>query len=60
VRQEGRHSVAILAAIPAFLGRYVLMKSDSVPVGIAAVVAGVLLMAFIQTFLVPLVQSDAP
>jgi hypothetical protein len=59
-KKVATHSVAILAAIPAFLGGYVLMKSDSVPIGIAAVVGGVLLMGILQTFLVPLVRGDAP
>jgi hypothetical protein len=35
------------------------MKSESLPLGIAAVVGGVLVMGVVQTFLVPLVRSDA-
>ena len=52
------HWIAIFAAIPAFLGGYVLLKSASLPLGIAAVVAGVLAMGILQTFVVPLVRSD--
>ena len=52
------HSVAVLAAIPAFLGGVVFLRSTSTAVGIAAIVAGVLAMALIQTFLVPLVRAD--
>jgi hypothetical protein len=40
------HSMAVFAAIPSFLQ------------GFAAVLAGVLTMAFVQTFLVPLVRAD--
>jgi len=53
------HWTAVLAAIPAFLGGYVLMKSGSSPLGIAAVVAGILTMGLLHTFLIPLVRSDA-
>jgi hypothetical protein len=53
------HWVAICAAIPAFLGGYVLMESDFQPIGFLAVVGGLLAMAALQTFLVPLVRSDA-
>jgi hypothetical protein len=53
------HSMGVLAAIPAFLGGVLFLKSSSVLLGIAAIVGGVLTMAFIQTFLVPLVRSDA-
>lgn len=52
------HSMAVFAAIPAFLGGVAALKSTSLLLGIAAVVGGVLTMAFIQTFLVPLVRSD--
>ena len=44
---------------PAFLGGFALMKSESLPLGIAAVVGGVLLMGVLHTYLVPLVRSDA-
>ena len=54
------HWAAILAAIPAFLGGFVLMKSEMLPLGIFAVVGGVLAMGVLQTFLVPLVRGDAP
>jgi len=53
------HWTGILAAIPAFLGGLALMKSESLLLGLAAVVAGVLIMGAVHTFLVPLVRSDA-
>ena len=53
------HSVAILAAVPAFVGGYVLMKSDFQPIGFLAVVVGLVAMAALQTFAVPLVRNDA-
>jgi hypothetical protein len=52
------HWTAIFAAIPAFLGGFVLMKSESLLVGIAAVVGGVILMGILHTYLVPLMRSD--
>jgi hypothetical protein len=48
-----------LAAIPAFLGGFVLMKSESLPLGIAAVIAGVVLMGVLHTYVVPLIRNDA-
>ncbi len=53
------HSAGILAAIPAFLGGFGLMKSDFQPIGFLAVAAGLLAMAALQTFAVPLVRGDA-
>ena len=53
------HWTAIFAAIPAFMGGYVLMKSESLPLGIAAVVGGILIMGALHTYLVPLVRNDA-
>jgi hypothetical protein len=53
------HSMGVFAAIPAFLGGFVFLKSASMLLGIAAIVGGVLTMGLIQTFLVPLVRSDA-
>ena len=53
------HWMAIFAAIPAFVGGFVLMKSESLPLGIVAVVGGVVIMGLLHTFLVPLVRSDA-
>jgi hypothetical protein len=53
------HSMSILAAIPAFLGGLVALKSASLLLGGAAVVVGVLAMGFVQTFLVPLVRGNA-
>ena len=52
------HSMAVFAAIPAFVGGLVAVRSASVLQGVAAVLAGVLTMAFVQTFLVPLVRAD--
>lgn len=52
------HWIGVLAAIPAFLGGLVALKSESVLLGGAAIAGGVLAMAVLQTFLVPLVRSD--
>jgi hypothetical protein len=49
----------VFAAIPAFLGGFTLMKSESLLPGIAAVVAGIIVMGVIHTYLVPLVRYDA-
>lgn len=57
-KKVATHWIAIFAAIPAFLGGYVLLKSGSSLIGLAAVVAGLLGMAVLQTFLVPLVRSE--
>jgi endogenous inhibitor of DNA gyrase (YacG/DUF329 family) len=57
-KKVAAHWVAVFAAFPAFLGGLALMKSESLPLGIAAVVAGVLVMGVLHTFLVPLVRSD--
>ena len=53
------HSMSVFAAVPAFLGGLMALKSGSLLLGSLAVVAGVLAMALVQTFLVPLVRSDA-
>jgi len=53
------HSMAFFAAIPAFLGGLAALKSGSVLIGGTAIAGGVLAMALIQTFMVPLVRSDA-
>jgi DNA-directed RNA polymerase subunit N (RpoN/RPB10) len=53
------HWASIFASIPAFLGGLAFMRSESIPLGIAAMVCGVLLMAVIHTFLIPLARSDA-
>jgi len=58
-KRVAAHWSAVFAAIPAFLGGFVLMKSASLPLGIAAVVGGVLMMAAVHTYLVPLVRYDA-
>jgi hypothetical protein len=52
------HSLAIFAAVPAFLGGVLALKSGSWLIGSASVVGGVLAMAFVQTFLVPLVRAQ--
>ena len=52
------HAMAVFAAIPAFVGGLVAVRSASLLQGGAAVLAGVLTMAFVQTFLVPLVRAD--
>ena len=53
------HWVGILAAFPAFMGGLAMMKTDSLPLGIAAVVAGLAAMALLQTFAVPLMKVEA-
>lgn len=58
-KKVAAHWIGILAAIPAFLGGMMLMRSDYSPLGFAAVLGGVLLMGLIQTFVVPLVRGDA-
>jgi hypothetical protein len=50
--------MAILAAVPAFLGGVIALKSGSWLIGGAAVVCGVLAMGLVQTFLVPLVRAQ--
>jgi ribosomal protein S27E len=52
------HWTAVFAAIPAFLGGYVLMKSGSSLLGFGAVAGGILLMGMLHTFLIPLVRND--
>jgi hypothetical protein len=52
------HPMGIFAAIPAFIGGLVALKSGSLLIGIPAVVVGILVMALVQTFVVPLVRSD--
>jgi hypothetical protein len=51
------HPVAILAALPAFMGGFAMLKSDSAVVGMAAIVAGLVAMALLHTFAVPLIKS---
>ena len=53
------HWTGVFAAIPAFLGGFALMKSESLPLGLMAVAAGILVMGLIHTFLVPLIRNDA-
>ena len=58
-RKVAAHWFAIFAAVPAFLGGYALLKAESLPLGMAAVAAGVLAMALLQTFAVPLMRAEA-
>jgi hypothetical protein len=51
--------MAVFAAIPAVLGGLFALRSGSLSVGFLSVVVGVAAMALIQTFLVPLIKSDA-
>ncbi|HEY6965958.1 MAG TPA: hypothetical protein VI229_00690 [Burkholderiales bacterium] len=53
------HWLAMFTAIPAFLGGFALMKADYQPIGFLAVVGGLLAMAALQTFAIPLVRGDA-
>jgi hypothetical protein len=53
------HWVAVFTAIPAFLGGFALMRADYQPIGFLAVACGLVTMAALQTFAVPLVRSDA-
>lgn len=57
-RKVAVHWIAVFAAIPAFLGGLALMKTTSLSLGLAAVVAGILAMGLLHTFLVPLVRSE--
>ena len=50
------HPIAILAAVPAFLGGFALLKSDSLLIGMGAVAGGLVAMALLQTFAVPLIK----
>jgi hypothetical protein len=56
-RKVAVHWTAILAALPAFAGGVVMTRIDSMPLGIAAVAAGVLAMALLHTYLVPVVKA---
>ncbi len=53
------HWAAVFAALPAFLGGLAFMKSESLLLGIAAVAGGIIVMALMHTYLVPLVRGDA-
>jgi hypothetical protein len=53
------HSIAVVAAIPAMLGGFAAIRSESLPLGFLYVACGVLMMALVQTFLIPLVAGDA-
>lgn len=52
------HWSGVFAAIPAFLGGFALMKSESLPLGILAVGGGILVMGLIHTYIVPLIRND--
>ena len=52
------HSIAMFAAIPAVLGGFMALKAPTLLLSAAAVVAGLLAMGLIQTFLVPLVRAE--
>ena len=52
------HWSGVFAAIPAFLGGFALMKSESLPLGFLAVAGGILMMGIIHTYLVPLIRND--
>ena len=58
-KKVAAHWTGILAAAPAFLGGFALMKSDSLLLGLAAAAAGILTMGVLHTFLVPLVRGEA-
>jgi hypothetical protein len=58
-KRVSTHSMAVFAAIPAVLGGLFALRSGSLSVGFLSVVIGVAAMALIQTFLVPLIKSDA-
>lgn len=51
------HPMAILAALPAFMGGFAMLKSESVIIGMAAVAAGLAAMALVHTFAVPLIRA---
>ncbi len=51
------HSFGVFAAIPAFLGGLVLMRNEYQPIGFLAVACGLVAMALLQTFAVPLVRA---
>jgi hypothetical protein len=53
------HSSGVFAGIPAFLGGLIALKSGSLWFGTLAIVAGLLAMGLIQTFIVPIVRSEA-
>ena len=50
------HPIAVLAAVPAFLGGFALLKSESMLLGMAAVAAGLVAMALVHTLAVPLAK----
>jgi hypothetical protein len=59
VRKAGAtHSLAVLAAIPAFVGGLVAVKTGAFLLGGAAILAGVPAMALILTFLIPLERGE--
>ena len=56
-RNISSHPIAILGALPAFLGGYAFLNTESVPLGFLAVVAGLAGMALLQIFAVPLTKA---
>ncbi len=52
------HSMAVFTAIPAFAGGLVALKAPSLAISAGAILAGLLLMALVQTFVVPLVRYE--
>ena len=56
-RPVAAHRMGVFAAVPAFLGGFALMKNGFEPLGVLAVVGGLLAMALLQTFAVPLVRA---
>lgn len=52
------HWIGILAALPAFAGGFVLLRGESVALGLVAVASGLALMAALQIFVVPLVRAE--
>jgi hypothetical protein len=51
------HPMAILAALPAFMGGLAMLKSESALIGMAAIAAGLAAMALVHTFAVPLIRA---
>ena len=58
-KRVAAHWTAIFAAVPAFAGGFVMLKSESLPLGLAAVAGGIVIMAVLHMFVVPLVRTEA-
>jgi hypothetical protein len=52
------HWIAVFTALPAFVGGFAYMKYGAFPIGIPAILGGLVAMALLQTFCVPLVRGD--